>query len=738
MTKTRPEIVVFIFLVVFSLIMPQLVVHVRADSSFPHWSPPRLGDNSTDFVVGSVCPSSFGTQQARSINTSITIPSSAPNSDENYAILLSAYDSNGSYDQIGFDTYYNGLWGLTYSWTTGPLGGATYYPLNDTLYHNEMNLSMGSTYAVSITVQNLTAVFTLSEGGTVIWSQNAPTGGNYLNLTRFINNTDYFGYTDYEEVNYADGIGGAPSFDFYFTNQYWADLNGSSHTATSWERFDKDPTTPSGVDIEIDGNSVFIVNPGAPPPHPVDITVNSVDPLPPHYSVFQVYHHGMRLDGQNISMNYTVTVGRTDIDTFGVVYVGVGLNRTNVNNASDCRNMGTATAILGPGGSYNRTFVWNETDTLNPGTYSITGYANVLNDTAFDINPSNNQLTNDTVQAKELVGDANGDGTVDIYDAVLLSLSYGMLENETGYNPDANFITSPDGATGLQIIDIYDAIALGSHYEWNIDGPLSGCMSSKGGMLAATAGASSIIVDPSQINVFKGEVFSVNVEVTSSTDLYGWEFKLYWNSSVLNCTNVAVQTPTEWQNSTQTFGTGLEANYNATYSRYWQGQSATYPASSFNGSMTMVTLTFQALQPGSTSLTLADVKLGNSTAEPIACSVSSGSVSVYYGRYLRSDTQTVNGLGAYILNIPESTSSAAVTQSGDGQGASWGIRAFVRHSNGVEQEISLDGQTGTPKAVVYRTGGSGMQSNTVSVAQTALLRSPRCWRSRCREATNRS
>jgi hypothetical protein len=153
---------------------------------------------------------------------------------------------------------------------------------------------------------------------------------------------------------------------------------------------------------------------------------------------------------------------------------------------------------------------------------------------------------------------------------------------------------------------------------------------------------------------------------------------------------------------------------------YWQAQVATYPASTFNGSMTIVTLTFQAMQPGSTSLTLTDVKLSDNSGDPIACSVSSGSVSVYYGRYMRGATETVNGLGAYVLNIPESTSSAYATESASGSGASWGIRAFVRHSNGSEQEISLNGQTGTPEAVVSRSSGAGLQSATVSVAQTAL------------------
>jgi hypothetical protein len=87
---------------------------------------------------------------------------------------------------------------------------------------------------------------------------------------------------------------------------------------------------------------------------------------------------------------------------------------------------------------------------------------------------------------------------------------------------------------------------------------------------------------------------------------------------------------------------------------------------------------------------------------------------------MRGDTQTINGLNAYKLNIPESNSSASNTQYGDESPAYWGIRAWVRHSNGTEQEISLGGQTGTPMAVVSRGSGSGIQSATVTVAQTML------------------
>jgi hypothetical protein len=315
--------------------------------------------------------------------------------------------------------------------------------------------------------------------------------------------------------------------------------------------------------------------------------------------------------------------------------------------------------------------------------------------------------------AKKVVGDINNDGVVNILDAILLSNAFGSSQGEHDWNRTADLNT--DGT-----INILDAILLANHFNQSTSSGATSKVSSNGPVQAVSDGTPSLVVDPSQITVFKGDVFTVNVNVTGVTDLQGWEFKLYWNSTVLNCTNAAVVTPTIWQGNTQDYGPGLEANYNSTHGRFWKAEAANYPTPPFNGSMTIATLTFQALQPGTTSLTLADTTLGDSTAQPITCTVSSGSVNVYYGRYMRSDTQTINGLNAYKLNIPESNSSASNTQYGDEPLAYWGIRAWVRHSNGTEQELSLGGQTGTPMAVVSRGGGSGLQSATVTVAQTVL------------------
>jgi subtilase family serine protease len=260
-----------------------------------------------------------------------------------------------------------------------------------------------------------------------------------------------------------------------------------------------------------------------------------------------------------------------------------------------------------------------------------------------------------------LPGDLNFDGTVDIYDAVLLAKAYNANQTSTNWNALADI--NNDGT-----VDIYDAIILAGHFGETY-GAGSDSVSGNSGTQPMQSGGTSVTVDPSSTTVFKGEVFNASVDVSSVTDLLGWEFQLYWNSTMLNCTNVAIQTPSQWQGSTLTVGSGLQENYNATTALYWQGQAGTYPASSFNGSMTMVTLTFQALQPGTTPLTLTDVKLANSTAQPIACSVSSGSVTVNPSAVLTiyaSNGGTTNpASGQYSENYGTNVTVTATANSGD-------------------------------------------------------------------------
>jgi parallel beta-helix repeat protein len=56
-----------------------------------------------------------------------------------------------------------------------------------------------------------------------------------------------------------------------------------------------------------------------------------------------------------------------------------------------------------------------------------------------------------------LPGDLNGDGAVDIYDAILLAGAYNSTPGKANWNPNADI-------NGDNIVDIYDAILLANHY----------------------------------------------------------------------------------------------------------------------------------------------------------------------------------------------------------------------------------------------------------------------------------
>ena len=51
------------------------------------------------------------------------------------------------------------------------------------------------------------------------------------------------------------------------------------------------------------------------------------------------------------------------------------------------------------------------------------------------------------------------------------------------------------------------------------------------------AGSTTVSVSPSSMTASVGESFSINVTISNVFDLYGWEFKLSWNTNLLNATS---------------------------------------------------------------------------------------------------------------------------------------------------------------------------------------------------------
>ena len=75
-----------------------------------------------------------------------------------------------------------------------------------------------------------------------------------------------------------------------------------------------------------------------------------------------------------------------------------------------------------------------------------------------------------------------------------------------------------------------------------------------------------------------GDQFTIDITLYDVADLYGWEVKLFWDNSLLNCTAEEYPILPEslnWNSpNSLLLGPGIAQEYNATHGRWYHGLSA--------------------------------------------------------------------------------------------------------------------------------------------------------------------
>ncbi len=237
-----------------------------------------------------------------------------------------------------------------------------------------------------------------------------------------------------------------------------------------------------------------------------------------------------------------------------------------------------------------------------------------------------------------LLGDIDENGTVELADFFFVSQAFGSYPGHDRWDSRCDLNCDEF----VELMDFY-------HMSQNFGKTWSGGSSSGSGKGSSGNGSpllgsgTTFSVNPSQITVFKDESFSVNITLNDVTDLYGWEYKLFWDNSILNCTNSVVYAPEIWANNTYWAGPGVENNYNATHGSFFKLLIAIYPTPSLNGTTVTATLTFKAIATGTTTLDLQDTKLIDSEGEAISHTAQDGSVTVLLMRI----TRRPNAVGTY-------------------------------------------------------------------------------------------
>jgi hypothetical protein len=128
----------------------------------------------------------------------------------------------------------------------------------------------------------------------------------------------------------------------------------------------------------------------------------------------------------------------------------------NVTVFANTTSIASQNVTLSSGESTGITFTWNTT-AFAYGKYTVSAYAWLVSG---EINTANNNFTAGTVYLG-VPGDLNGDGTVDIYDAILLAAAYGSTPGTPNWNPNADI-------NGDGIVDIYDAIILAGNFGQHV------------------------------------------------------------------------------------------------------------------------------------------------------------------------------------------------------------------------------------------------------------------------------
>jgi len=158
--------------------------------------------------------------------------------------------------------------------------------------------------------------------------------------------------------------------------------------------------------------------------------------------------------------------------------------------------------------------------------------------------------------------------------------------------------------------------------------------------------AQAIWVDPKNTTCFDlGETFVIDVliNITSptmpgnGTGLWGFEYKLKWESTVLEAESIRYHSPwfSDFVVKNET-GSGLpEAPEGFDY--HWLSISAMSPSSAFTGVTSLCTYTFRVISDGSCTLNIYDDILGDDTATQFAHTTVDGRVTVTNICVIRAD-----------------------------------------------------------------------------------------------------
>jgi hypothetical protein len=135
--------------------------------------------------------------------------------------------------------------------------------------------------------------------------------------------------------------------------------------------------------------------------------------------------------------------------------------------------------------------------------------------------------------------------------------------------------------------------------------------------LGKASAITTLYVDPSSVT--STDEFTIDINVNGVTDLYGFEFKLEYDTSILDATGVTIDPffTGDGECNTENNCFLLKNETRDSNGLVWVAAALLNPAAPKSGSGTLATITFQVTGSGSCALDLYDSILGDNDANPI-------------------------------------------------------------------------------------------------------------------------
>ena len=219
-------------------------------------------------------------------------------------------------------------------------------------------------------------------------------------------------------------------------------------------------------------------------------------------------------------------------------------------------------------------------------------------------------------------------------------------------------------------------------------------------VVPAKAAIASVSVVPSSLTTGISQDFNIDIAVSNVLDLYGWEFVLSWNTTVLNAVNV-VEGSFLNSGGRQTFFSNITDSVGGTMV---VDCTLLGVISGVSGSGTLSTVTFYARNFGNCPLNLYNVSLIDSSEQSISCQTTSG----YWQAIPPHDISVTHVDASPMILLPGGIVGInATVQNQGGFVEIFNVTTYANARLVGTQQISLNSSSQTTVLFAWNTTGAG-------------------------------